>query len=153
MREAFAHAGQQRIGAVAGHIASKVHSPLFSLPYPNLTTSFFANPIPTILLPYPAFIVPDPTPTFFLFASQGHECKHRMYEYGNQAARCQLLRLNPDALIVVNGQGGLEYRGFVMGKSGGGATNLQVVVRSLSWQTPPFYFPYLHPQFKTNILI
>ena len=82
MREAFANAGQQRQGAIAGHIASR-----------------------------------------------GHECKARMYEYGNQAARCQLLRLNPGAVIVVNSQGGLEYRGFDVNRSGGGggATRLQVV--------------------------
>ena len=45
MREAFAHAGQQRQGAVAGHIASKVCRRI--RPCSHATYS-----IPTLTLPY-----------------------------------------------------------------------------------------------------
>ena len=56
-------------------------------------------------------------------AFQGQESKRRMWEYGNRAAKCALQQLNPGILLLVNGQGGLEYRGFELGR--GGITRLQ----------------------------
>ena len=46
-----------------------------------------------------------------------------MWECGNRAAKCVLQQLNPGIILVVNSQGGLEYRGFELGR--GGITRLQ----------------------------